>query len=218
MSIDSLFFPRLKRREQYRIKGDSEYYIYGEYKLEIREDCLGRCIYCDIHENENGGPESMNLDHFRPQKYEEHKHLVNDPNNLVWSCSGCNRLKADRWPALGTSSTMSGNEGFVEPFAEDRLIYFEVLPDGQLLPLRSPAKYMITLLALNRSSRKRIRELRYLKQTWLLQFEHEIAKMQCLLENSNLTDDQRIALNDHIKWLRSKQIEIQRVLLDFDLH
>lgn len=159
MPTDSLFFPILKRREQYRTKKNGEYYAtYGEYKQEVREDCLGRCVYCDAHENELGGPTSMNLDHFRP--YAQFRHLVNDPHNLVWACGACNRGKSDHWPALGTDGTVMGNEGFVEPFVEDRRDYFDVGSDGKLVPLKAPGRYMIVLLSLNRQHSKRIRQIR----------------------------------------------------------
>jgi 5-methylcytosine-specific restriction endonuclease McrA len=89
----NLFFPRLQRRSNYSVKRTGDFYEYSHYKQEIREDCLGRCVYCDSHENEVGGHECMELDHFKPKKYDEHKHLINHPSNLVWSCRGCNRLK-----------------------------------------------------------------------------------------------------------------------------
>ena len=58
MPADCLFFPNLRRREQYRTNSNGEYYAnYQEYKQEIRKDCLGRCVYCDLHENELGGNE-----------------------------------------------------------------------------------------------------------------------------------------------------------------
>lgn len=53
MLEERLFFPLLKRREQYSVKRDGKYYAdYSRYKEEIRVDCLGRCVYCDTHENE----------------------------------------------------------------------------------------------------------------------------------------------------------------------
>jgi 5-methylcytosine-specific restriction endonuclease McrA len=84
MANEPLFFPRLSRRGEYRRTRSGGYYAdYSEYKQEIREDCLGRCVYCDTHENETGGAESMELDHFRPKKYPEYANLINNPHNLV---------------------------------------------------------------------------------------------------------------------------------------
>jgi hypothetical protein len=218
MPSDSLFFPELRRRKEYSTKRNGEHYVYSRYKQEIREDCLGRCVYCDAHENENGGAECMELDHFRPQKYKEHEHLVNDPNNLVWACRGCNRLKSDHWPALGIVGTVLGNEGFIDPFEQDRQDYFAVLEDGKVVALRPPAGYMITLLALNRSSRKRLRELRYLKQLWVREIERESTRFERLLESlPNLTDEQFAQFYAHAEWLRSLK-DVLQSMLDFCLY
>src|SRR5215212_6748366 len=112
-AMSDLFFPNLLRRIQYTAKKNGQFYEYRYYKQEVREDCLGRCIYCDSHENEVGGVECMELDHFRPKKYDEYKHLVNDPRNLVWTCRGCNRLKTSVWPALGLDGLIRNHEGFI---------------------------------------------------------------------------------------------------------
>ena len=120
MANETLFFPTLSRRCEYSKTRSGGYYAdYDRYRQEIREDCLGRCVYCDTHENETGGSESMELDHFRPQIYSEFAQLSNDPHNLLWACRGCNRLKWHHWPALGTEGTVNGEEGFIDPFKEN---------------------------------------------------------------------------------------------------
>src|SRR5438093_993552 len=118
MVPNNLFFPGLTRRATYARKDDGSYYRYERYRQEIREDCQLRCVYCDIHENECGGIESMHVDHFRPRVH--FATLANDPNNLVWTCPGCNRLKSDNWPALGTEESYVGDEGFIDPFVMAR--------------------------------------------------------------------------------------------------
>lgn len=211
MPTDSLFFPLLKRREQYRTKKNGEYYAtYGEYKQEVREDCLGRCVYCDAHENELGGPTSMNLDHFRPEKYQEFKHLVNDPRNLVWACRACNRGKWDHWPALGTDGTVMGNEGFVDPFVEDRRDYFDVKSDGKLVPLKAPATYMIVLLSLNRQHAKRRRGARLEAYQMIPKLEEQIASLE---QQADLTPQQQQILG----LLKLSRDSFQQIL-DFRLY
>jgi len=103
----------------------------------------------------------MELEHFRPQKY--FSALSNDPYNLVYSCSGCNRLKSDHWPNVNGNrevAVTADGEGFLDPFSADRNEFFFVMGNGVINDLQSPAKYMIFLLALNRESRRRIREIR----------------------------------------------------------
>jgi len=173
--MSNLFFPTLTRRSIYAQKTVGGYYQYGHYRMEIREDCQNRCVYCDIHENECGGVDSMHLDHFRPQVHFES--LANDPNNLVWTCPGCNRLKSDHWPALGTRETYLGDEGFIDPFLVMRLDFFNVNEAGELHPIKPPAKYQLELLQLNRHSRKQIRLLR---QTRLKLIERLRAKAEII--------------------------------------
>jgi hypothetical protein len=103
----------------------------------------------------------MHLDHFRPQVH--FSDLANDPQNLVLACPGCNRLKADHWPAHGTGESYVGDEGFIEPFLMNRLEFFDISEDGGIRGVKPPAKYEIGLLQLDRQSRKKIRALRRTK-------------------------------------------------------
>ena len=184
MLTDCLFFPRLRRRKQYRTNTDGEYYAnYQEYKQEIRQDCLGRCVYCDCHENELSGQTGMHIDHFRPKA--KFPKLDNNPHNLVWSCAPCNRHKSDHWPALGTNDTFVGNVGFIDPFEENRSDYFKVQCDGSIIPLKPPAEYMEKLLVLNRSKPKSERKSRSQAHKLIPIFEREITKLEQLTSLSN---------------------------------
>ncbi len=212
-----LFFPALARRSSYPVRKDGGFYKYSAYKQEVREDCQGRCVYCDSHENEIGGAESMELDHFRPRKYKEHAHLVNDPANLVWSCRGCNRLKSSYWPALGLATTVRGSIGFVDPFAEDRAQYFLVQKDGTIRALKAPGEYKIRLLALNRATRRRLRELRYLKHVWLDEFSDEIHQLEHLLDSSGLSPAHKKTVERHVKWLRATRVRLAVAFFDCTL-
>ena len=177
MPVDSLFFPRLRRREQYRTKRDGEYYAdYQKYRQEIRQDCLGRCVYCDLHENEMRGQTVMEIDHFRPRgKFPE---LANNPHNLAWSCADCNRHKSDHWPACGTNDTFVDNEGFIDPFEENRSDYFKVLSDGSIIPLKPPAGYIVDQLLLNYITARVKRESRYRAHRLLPILERKTAKLE----------------------------------------
>ena len=119
--------------------------------MEICEDCLHSCVYCDLHANSVGGYGAMELDHFRPKAKTFFPHLKEDPFNLVLSCRSCNGKKSKDWPA-GTSNetdTHINGAGYVDPF-EDRRVYFEVSQDGHLVAKQPPAQYVIDQLALNR--------------------------------------------------------------------
>jgi 5-methylcytosine-specific restriction endonuclease McrA len=219
MANESLFFPHLRRRCEYSKTRSGGYYAdYSTYRQEIREDCMGRCVYCDTHENETGGAESMELDHFRPKKYPEFADLINDPHNLVWACRGCNHFKGPHWPALGSDGTVNGDEGFIDPFAENRLDYFQVSPGGKIDSIRPPGNYIIKLLALNRFSRKRLRELRIIKESWITEFQKEIKKLQHLVKTEKkLSSEGKEAISKHILWLNEKVKELSVVFCDFSL-
>lgn len=155
MSYKDLFFPRLVRRTNY-----PSYRSYKRYRQEIREDCQGRCVYCDVHENELGGDDQMTLDHFRPKSFPEFRALQHKPDNLVWACRLCNGNKDSRWPAIGTDGTYDGEKGFVDPFFDDRRQFFDVGTNGTLIPLADPAQWMILNLRLNRTTAQQRRQAR----------------------------------------------------------
>jgi len=170
--FDGSFFPVLKRRAAYATKQDGSYYYYTHYRGEIAEDCQGRCVYCDAHEDEVGGRECMELDHFRPFSLAEFAHLGHDPFNLHHACGRCNRLKSNHWPAAGTPHTWVEDFGFIDPFVHKPSEFFEVKEDGELRALKPPAGYLIRLLALNRPYLKVLRRRRILNSE-RIRFETE---------------------------------------------
>jgi hypothetical protein len=162
--VDPPFFGVLVRRAKYACLANGGNYAYAYFRAhhqhEIAEDCLLRCVYCDCHENEAGGRESMELDHFRPWSRPGFEHLKDEPRNLHHACGRCNRLKSNKWPSTDAVASHDGTVGFIDPFHEPRHIYFEVAPDGELIALRLPATYLIRLLALNRPLLKLLRRRR----------------------------------------------------------
>jgi hypothetical protein len=163
-TTQSLFFPFLKRPTKYSSKPNGEFYAYRyyreNYQHEIAEACECRCVYCDSHENEAGGRDSMQLDHFRPNTLKGFEKLEDDPSNFHHACGRCNLLKSDKWPSSHATEPHDGVVGFVDPFADDRRNYFGVENNGELKPLRAPAKYLIRVLALNRPHLKLLRQKR----------------------------------------------------------
>lgn len=163
-----IFYPPLKRRDQYEVDAeDGGFLVYKHYRSAIAEDCKHRCVYCDIHQNSFGGLEAMEMDHFRPwnKKFgdtEEKKfeHLVNHPENLVHSCGICNGFKWAHWPTEDPDVAYDHEKGWIDPFKEIRSDFLHVQDDGAITDLKSPAKYQIKKLRLNRPFLKRLRELR----------------------------------------------------------
>lgn len=194
MANRELYFPRLTRRHTY-----SRYAYYKHYRHEIREDCQGRCVYCDIHENELGGIEFMTLDHFRPQRH--FSDLTHQPRNLVWSCLPCNQNKGQTWPAIGTSMNYVKSGGFVDPFAVDMHSYFDVSDEGRLVALNHPAHYMIRVMKLNRDGASRNRKKRRIeyesRERSLKALALAIRETDDALDHPDLPDELRPALTEH---------------------
>lgn len=162
MAFDELFYPIIVRRSNYIGKGAGKVSRYSDYRVEIQEDCLFRCVYCDIEYTEIGF-EGMQLDHFRPENY--FPELSDEPNNLVLSCPKCNRFKWYHWPGSKKIDECSyaGGTGFLDPFQDDRREYFTIDTNGTAYPLKDPAGYMIKLLRLNREARIQLRRKRILR-------------------------------------------------------
>jgi hypothetical protein len=162
------FFAPLTRRASYTTRAKGKFYSYAYYRKKFRHeivsDCAERCVYCDSHENEVGGRDAMELDHFRPWSRAEFKHLKDDPNNLLHVCGRCNRLKGANWPSTKTGQPHDGRVGFIDPFGCDRRDYFAVNDDGSLLCLKHPATYMARLLALDRPLLRLLRLRRILRK------------------------------------------------------
>ena len=199
MNRRDLYFPKLTREQVYKKDPEGQYFNYGKYKNDVRTDCLGRCVYCDIHENENGGPENMQLDHFRPSSNPRFEHLTNDPRNLHWSCAKCNRLKSNHWPSENDSLTFEDEAGFIDPFSEDRSEYFKVCITGDLIPLKSPAKYKVALLALNRPTRSRLRLKRLQSVILCEKLKENIQKLKTAAESVQTPSSLKQLLKDQIE-------------------
>lgn len=212
-----LFFPILPSRSNYKSNRHGKYYShYDVYREAIRIDCLGRCVYCDIHENENGGKANMHLDHFRPK--ETFPRLRSNPNNLHWSCAECNNLKSDHWPADDPDSTIKGEQGFIDPFTESRKDYLKVDSNGELVPLKAPATYEIELLALNRECRKSARKNRLVSFNLLIELRKQIAEIDNDLQNRvHLPKKEVTTLKKHKRVFNASISHIMASALNFDL-
>lgn len=136
------------------MRSASEYYSYDHFRQhyhhEIAEDCAERCVYCDSHEDEVGGREATQIDHFRPHSLPEFEHLKDVPTNFHHSCARCNNWKRAKWPSKNPDAPHDGRVGFIDPFNDDRRHYFEVQSDGELRAIHPVGDYLIKLFALNR--------------------------------------------------------------------
>lgn len=208
LNDDEIFLPNLHRRDVYKTTMDGNYYSnYGEYRQEIREDCWGRCIYCDLHENELGGVQHMEIDHFRPQSsFTCDKNDVHNPINLMWSCRGCNNTKSNTW----NSDEYGDPNIFIDPFENNRKEYFNVLDDGEFEAIRGEAQIIINVLKLNRKHRKKKRFARLnAYKTY-----QKLLRRRKMIADLDLPDAEK----ELIMGLQDDAEELCLTTLDFDLY
>lgn len=181
MQTELIFFQALKRRTEYeKDPRTGGFHQYSYYRVAIAEDCKFRCIYCDSHEEEVGGREAMELDHFRPWnkgfgqfKEKKFEHLKHEPKNLVHACGVCNGFKWSHWPTEDPDRCYDHEKGWIDPFEEVRAEFLDVAVDGTVSAKKAPGQYQISKLRLNRPLLKRQRELRLLMNK-LTAFEDEL--------------------------------------------
>lgn len=83
----------------YRIKRTctKKYADYKYYKKYLAEDFHHRCAYCNLQDTDITS--FFEIDHFVPQseikKHPSLSYLVNDYQNLIYSCRNCNGEKSD---------------------------------------------------------------------------------------------------------------------------
>ncbi len=151
----------------------------------------------------------MELDHFRPKSISAYNHLHNDPNNLVIGCRRCNNLKGNKWPAQESQESFVGDSGFIDPFQHPRHEFFRVSQNGELIPLKPPAKYLVDILELNRQSRRKLRELRLQHFDLIQQLEQKANDLKKVLENTpELSLEGKEEINQAINIFRAESIRI----------
>lgn len=126
---------------------------YREYREFLRYDFWYSCGYCSISEIEGSGI-GFEIDHYYPK--EKYQRLVNDYNNLMWSCGKCNRYKSNYDPDV--NDVEKGNV-VLRPDKDDPREHIE-LEGHSLIGKTHTGEFNIELLELNRLQLRRLREIR----------------------------------------------------------
>jgi hypothetical protein len=126
---------------------------YREYREELRFDFWYSCAYCTMTELESRGI-GFDIDHYYPRK--THPQLINEYENLMWSCQRCNRCKSDFSP--DEEDILVGNV-IIRPDRDDPREHYELRQC--FLEGKTPTgNFNIEWLDLNRQQLRRLREIR----------------------------------------------------------
>ena len=117
-----------------------------EVKMHLRAEGGQRCVYCSINESIIGGYQFFWVEHHKPQSVDSS--LVNDLNNLFYSCQICNRFKSNDWP--NEPDATFALCCYPNPTVVDYKTLFEVKVDGQLEGVYTASKYLVERIYLNR--------------------------------------------------------------------
>lgn len=112
----------------------------------LRRDFGSRCCYCTGYEDEKGGVENFDVEHFRPKGRKEFSHLAFVYSNLYYACRGCNLAKGTKWPDASDEERW-----FIDPCEE--AIYPEhlrITTTGEILSGLPPGSYLLEVFKFNK--------------------------------------------------------------------
>jgi len=111
------------------------YATYSQYKDILRIDFNHRCAYCD--DNHKYRVRSFAIDHFVPCTPKNFTPTIpkNKYENLIYSCSYCNRAKWDKWPTNDENIENDGLVGFVKPTNDNYKNLFFRNSNGRIIPI-----------------------------------------------------------------------------------
>lgn len=157
----------------------------------IRQRFDYRCAYCGVHERDVGS--ELEVEHFHPRS----KGGSDDIDNLIYSCSACNRFKANYWPTADAPHHLH----LLHPLHDDHQTHVDLLDDGRLTGLTKRGRFHIEILHLNRPQLVILR-LRRIQQKQLQQQLQQLYLSQ-------------ISYQERIKQLEAEvmhlQVEIMRL-------
>lgn len=153
----------------------------------VRQTYSYRCGYCGVHEEEVGS--ELEIDHFQPRSAGG----GDDPANLVYCCSTCNRLKGDFWP---TSDPGATQHRLLHPKRDDLSGHVREGRNGRLTALTEMGAFHTERLRLNRPPLVALRRARQ--------------KMVQLHRQLTAAQEERIRLQERIV---SLERELEEVLL-----
>jgi hypothetical protein len=127
---------------------------YPEYRKYLRYDFIYSCAYCTMSEAEAQAIR-FTIDHYEPRN--ARPDLLDEYDNLMYSCNECNLRKGDRTPP---PPARADGYRFFRPDTDLHEDHFEEKGALRLRGKSNVGSYSIEALDLNRLSLRRLREIR----------------------------------------------------------
>ncbi len=169
---------------------------------ELRQDFLYLCAYCLLTEFALGGDRHFEVDHHRPRKHFRGQAILNQYQNLYWTCRRCNGTKHDHWPS---EEELEAGERWLDPCEEEWYggQHLDWLEDGELSVRSIAAKFTAEHLDLDVATVVRqhwgaLRVAAY--QYW--ESVRELQQLERLASAGEPDDYQRGRLDEQIRQMR----------------
>lgn len=124
--------------------------ISAELRNHIRAKYHFACGYCGVNEVWAGG--ELEIDHFQPSS----QGGSDEPENLVYACTSCNRFKGSYWPTTNAPQSLR----LLLPARDDLSLHIGEMTDGRLTGLTPRGWFHIGWLHLNRPQLIALRQLK----------------------------------------------------------
>jgi hypothetical protein len=179
---------------------------YQAYKPFLREDFEYRCVYCDVHENELGGPRIYTVEHFKPKSI--FTELETTYTNLLYGCAICNTYKGNDWPS---NDPLADGKGYIDPCDHDYADHIALSPESKFEGQTDVGRYMIKRMHLNRPQLITVRKDRLKWETLcketLALYDDILLTIEEKLTGGTLTADKKRELKAKRKDLKAKRKE-----------
>jgi len=157
---------------------------YSLYKVDLRQDFISKCGYCDTPDYYSGGTRGFHIDHFAPKS--RFSELKNNYANLVYCCPICNIGKSDDWPGESAEVCYIDEKGYIDPCHDDYQTHLARNTDGTILPLTPLGGYIYKNLKMN---------LRRRQICWLMErMEQQLQQLAVIAERADAQSDEVKAL------------------------
>lgn len=191
-----------------------QYVQYQSYKRFLRVDFAYACAYCNIHENEVGGPRFFTVEHYRPKADDKFPKLAAVYSNLLYGCQVCNPFKSDDWPS---DDPVRDGIGYLDPCQHDFDDHFGSRGGFRIVGLTGPGEYMVERLHLNRDQLRKMRmlrrraELQHLREVKL--FRELADELKTALAKPTVVGQERTKLDGQ---LRRTEAQIEQKIRQWD--